>query len=245
MTLVPILVAGVLSVTLMSACSTQRDTPGTPVTSESPGASAARDAVSWTVAATLVECSGVGRMTCMRYRDTPGGPWKAHYGPIEGFEFRPGYESELLVRFVTVPRPPADGASRRVVLVGEIERRAVMEIDRPATLAGTAWQLAAMPGATALVGPRGPLSLSFDEAGRASGNSGVNRFSAGVEADATRLAFRAAISTRMAGPPEAMALESLFLARLQQTASWRIEGDRLTLRDATGAELMTFSRALQ
>jgi heat shock protein HslJ len=236
MSLVRFLVAGTLSFTLISACSTQGGSAGTA------DASAARDAVRWTVAATMVECSGVGRMTCMQYRDTPGGPWKRHYGQIEGFEFRPGYEADLLVRFVTVPNPPADGSSRRVLLVSETERRAVMETDRPTALAGTAWQLAEMSGATTLAGPRGPLSLSFDDAGRASGNSGVNRFSAGVEADATRLAFRAAISTRMAGPPDAMALESLFLARLQQTASWQIDGGRLSLRDAAGTVLMRFSR---
>jgi heat shock protein HslJ len=236
MSLVRFLVAGTLSFTLISACSTQGGTAGTA------DGSAARDAVRWTIASTLVECSGVGRMTCMRYRDTPGGTWKLHYGPIEGFEFRPGYESDLLVRFVTVSNPPADGSSRRVLLVSETERRAVMETDRPASLAGTAWLLAEMPGATTMAGPRGPLSLSFDDSGRASGNSGVNRFSAAAQADATRLVFRSAISTRMAGPPDAMALESLFLARLQQTASWQIDGGRLSLRDAAGTELMRFSR---
>lgn len=237
------LLAALMSATLLGACTAQPVSPGTSGSQPTPPAAAAYDTVRWTVAATLVDCVGVGPMRCMRYRDTPQGPWKAHYGPIEGFEFRPGYETDMTVRFVTAPRPPADGSSRRVVLVSEIERRAAMESDRPTALAGTAWQLAAMPGASTLAGPRGPLSLSFDEAGRAAGNSGVNRFTAGIEADATRLRFRGAISTRMAGPQDAMALESLFLARLQQTATWLIDGGRLALRDENGAELMSFVRA--
>jgi heat shock protein HslJ len=241
MSLPRILVALALSATLVTGCSAQK---APPEPSESNAAASQRDAVRWTIAATLVECVGVGRMTCMQYRDAPGGPWKTHYGPIEGFEFRPGYERDLLVRFVAVPKPPADGSSRRVVLVSEIQRRAEMT-DQPTALAGTAWQLVAMPGAATVAGSRGPLSLSFDEGGRASGNSGVNRFGAGFEADATTLRFRGAISTRMAGPPDAMALESLYLARLQQTASWRIEGGRLTLRDERGTELVTFSPALR
>jgi hypothetical protein len=64
-------------------------------------------------------------MTCLRYRDTDGGPWRLLYGPIEGFEFREGFETDLLVRFVQVPKPPADGSSRRVVMVRELARRAV------------------------------------------------------------------------------------------------------------------------
>ena len=46
----------------------------------------------------------------------------------------------------------------------------------------------------------------------------------------------------MAASPEAMALETAFLTRLQQTAAWRVEGDRLLLLDASGTTLMRFER---
>jgi heat shock protein HslJ len=39
-----------------------------------------------------------------------------------------------------------------------------------------------------------------------------------------------------------MALEREFLSRLQNVDSWRIEGDRLFLRDAAGTELIALQR---
>jgi len=201
------------------------------------------DAVVWTVAPALVDCVGVAPTRCLRYRDAPDGPWKLHHGSIEGFAFERGFETDLLVRFVRIPNPPADASSRRVVLVRELARRPVtLPPELPPMLADTSWEVVSMPGASSLVGLRGPLAMSFERGGRAAGNSGVNRFGASAEVDGDRLRFGHAISTRMAGPPEAMALEADFLGRLQRAASWRIEGDRLRLLDDTGAELMTLRR---
>jgi heat shock protein HslJ len=177
----------------------------------------------------------------MRYQERPGGPWLFHYGPIEGFEFKQGQEVDLLVRFVTVANPPADASSRRVVLVRELERRSVaVSGSIPSALAGSSWQVTSMRGVEITSGSR--LSLAFDEAGRAFGHSGVNRFSMGVKVDASSLRFEQALSTRMAGTPQAMALERDFLSRLQNVDSWRIESDRLVLRDAAGTELIGLQR---
>lgn len=234
---VRILCACCLAVAL-AACSAATPPSGAPT------GTADAEAVRWTIGPSLVPCTGVAPTRCMQYRDAPGGPWKNLYGPIEGFEFRPGQEVDVLVRFVPVPRPPADGASRRVVLVREIDRRTAMPAAAlPPALAGTAWRLVELPGTAAIAGPRGVPTLAFDAGGRASGLSGVNRFSAGTVTDVGALRFSNAVSTRMAGPPEAMALEAAFLSRLQQTAGWRIDGDRLELLDAAGARLMRFERA--
>ena len=203
----------------------------------------AADAVRWTIGPALVPCTGVAPGRCLQYRDVPGGSWKNHYGPIEGFEFQPGQEVDVMVRFVPVPNPPADGASRRVVLVSETDRRAAMPAAvLPPALAGSAWRLLEVSGTAAIVGPRGAPTLAFDSGGRASGLSGVNRYSAGTVADATALRFSNAVTTRMAASPEAMASETAFLTRLQQTAAWRVEGDRLLLLDASGTTLMRFER---
>jgi putative lipoprotein len=116
--------------------------------------------------------------------------------------------------------------------------------DVPSSLAGTRWRLVELAGAApAATGPRGVPTLAFDGAGRVSGHAGVNRYGAGVIADATTLRFGGPVTTRMAGPPEAMALESDYLARLQRVAAWRIAGDRLRLFDASGVTLMVFERA--
>jgi heat shock protein HslJ len=116
----------------------------------------------------------------------------------------------------------------------------------PSLLAGTAWQVVALPRFTLAPGTSlslGSLTLRFEEPARAAGNSGVNRFSAQVIADASQLRFVSPISTRMAGPPEQMALESEFLVRLQAVAVWKIDGNRLRLSDAAGLEMMVLERA--
>lgn len=247
--------AGTCCAVLLAACAATP--PGPPPGSGSAPTSAAAGmspgsggttvpagAVRWTVGPSLVECVGVAPMWCLLYRDAPDGPWKRHYGGIEGFEFRPGDETDLLVRFETVPRPPADASSRRTLLVREVERRTLSGGALPAALADTSWRLDAMPGAAIeTTGPRGAPTLRFDAGARASGDAGVNRFGARLDAGAGWLRVSAPMLTRMAGPPEAMALESEFLGRLARAGHWRVDADRLRLLDAAGGELMSLRRA--
>ena len=198
----------------------------------------------WTIGPGLVECVGVGPMWCLQYRDALDGPWKAFYGRIEGFEFRPGYETDLVVRSVPVPNPPADAPNRRVVMVRELERRPLAATVLPQALVG-AWQLVAMPGVASVAGPRGPITMTFEAPGRLTGQSAVNRYSSHVDAADGWMRVSGAVSTRMAGPQEAMMLESEFLARLQRAGVWRVQGELLRLRDAAGAEWMSLRRAAQ
>jgi len=193
----------------------------------------------WTIAGDLADCVGVAPMQCMRYQERPGGPWLFFYGPIEGFTFREGEEADVEVRYVPVPRPAVDASSHRVVLVRELARR-------PATvssLSGSDWQLIGMRGHSATAETLSGISMSVDDAGRVSGHSGVNRFSAQAQMQGSSLRLAAPISTRMAGSPEAMARESEFLGRLTRVATWRISGDRLLLSDQAGTELLAFRKA--
>jgi len=115
----------------------------------------------------------------------------------------------------------------------------------PQALAGSAWQVVALPRFSLAPGTSlslASLTLRFEEPARAAGNSGVNRYSAQVNADASLLRFVSPISTRMAGPPELMALESAFLVRLQAVSAWKIDGNRLRLSDAAGLELIVLER---
>lgn len=230
--------------TLFAACAGSG--PAAPLVAAPPAAApgGVEEGLRWTIGPALVDCVGVAPTVCLTFRDTPEGPWKRFFGEIEGFEFRPGHETDVLVRQVPVPRPPADAPSRRTVLIREIQRRPITTSTLPAALAGTSWQLDAMQGATVpATGARGPVTLGFDAAARVAGMSGVNRYGAHVDAGLDWLRVSGAISTRMAGPPEAMAFESEFLARLQQAGGWRIVGDRLRLLDAKGLELMALRRA--
>ncbi|WP_431796718.1 META and DUF4377 domain-containing protein [Cupriavidus metallidurans] len=69
-----------------------------------------------------VECSGVGKMQCYRWRESPDVPWQLWYGPIEGLDFEPGVSYKLRVREYQVPNPPADAASIRWQLLDVEER---------------------------------------------------------------------------------------------------------------------------
>ena len=78
-------------------------------------------------------------------------------------------------------------------------------------------------------------------AGRSvSGFAGVNRFNGRLAAEGPFL-FEPLAMTRMAGPPPAMELETLYVAALQQATGWKIEGDALVL-SADGIPVLNFRR---
>lgn len=70
-----------------------------------------------------VECSGVGKMQCYRWRESPDAPWQLWYGPIEGLDFEPGVRYKLRVREYQVPNPPADASTIRWQLLDVVERQ--------------------------------------------------------------------------------------------------------------------------
>ncbi len=86
-------------------------------------------------------------------------------------------------------------------------------------------------------------SLRFDADGKVSGFGGVNRLFGSTDAAALaagRLDLGRLASTKMAGPPAAMRLESSFLQSLSRATSFAFDdAGRLTLSDATGT-LMRF-----
>lgn len=76
--------------------------------------------------------------------------------------------------------------------------------------AGTSWRILEV-GDLVLTGD---ATLSFDEEGRASGSSGVNRFTAAYSVAGAVLTLGPIAGTRMMGPPELMAEEQAVLAVL-------------------------------
>ena len=77
--------------------------------------------------------------------------------------------------------------------------------------------------------------------GGVSGFAGVNQFNGSLAAEGPFL-FTPLATTRMAGPPPAMELETRYLAALQQATAWKVEGDGLVL-SAEGIEVLEFRRA--
>jgi heat shock protein HslJ len=111
----------------------------------------------------------------------------------------------------------------------------------PTALEGTTWQaLAYNNGRGALQSPAADTGITavFGADGSLSGNASVNQYSTTYTVSGETMSVGGAIvTTKMAGPPEAMEQEAAYLAALPLTATYTIEGNELWLRDAEGAAL--------
>ena len=58
-----------------------------------------------------VDCEGEGPQTCYLVKENPEDEWSLWYFEIEGFEYEPGYEYELIVSENNVENPPTGGSS--------------------------------------------------------------------------------------------------------------------------------------
>ena len=97
-----------------------------------------------------------------------------------------------------------------------------------ATLANTRWQLESLDDAA----PAGeaPLTLEFDAAGRVSGSSGCNRFSASYALEGDALRFGPIASTKMARLDEAlMQQEMAYLAALEAVTHYEQSTESLVI----------------
>lgn len=101
------------------------------------------------------------------------------------------------------------------------------------TLEDTDWVLTGLNGeAVSVTESMMTPSIRFDrEAGLAAGNSGVNQFSGGYTLTDGSIEFGPMRSTMMAGPPEAMELESTFMQALNAMTGWRIVDGTLEFLD--------------
>ncbi len=79
---------------------------------------------------------------------------------------------------------------------------------------------------------------------RAAGFTAVNHFRTAIDRLGSRLRFNGIASTRRAGPPPAMEVESALMRSLTATRFYRILGDRLDLLGANGAPVARFEARL-
>lgn len=90
-----------------------------------------------------------------------------------------------------------------------------------------------------------PVMLTIDADGAVSGNAGINQYSGSVDTGDWpngEIEFGPMAVTRMAGPPEAMALESRYLGALDAVRTFVVDADALTLLGESGESLL-FQRA--
>jgi heat shock protein HslJ len=117
-----------------------------------------------------------------------------------------------------------------------------------ARLAGR-WTVRSVPGgdgddegteAPAGDAPSAWLEVARD--GAVSGHGGVNRFTGTMRTDGDRVYLSPVRTTRMAGDPDAMAAEAALSEALGRVASYRLDGDRLDLRDQDGEVVVRLRR---
>ncbi|NEQ44975.1 MAG: DUF4377 domain-containing protein [Leptolyngbya sp. SIOISBB] len=64
-----------------------------------------------------VECVGVAPQQCLQVRYSLADEYELFYSSINGFNYEPGYEYELIVQKTPVENPPADASSIEWTLV--------------------------------------------------------------------------------------------------------------------------------
>ena len=87
-------------------------------------------------------------------------------------------------------------------------------------------------------------TLSISSEGVVYGLSGINQYRSSLAFEGTSegsFSMGPIAATRMAGPPEAMEIETRFLTALQDATGYRVQGNELVLTGAEG-DLLRFTR---
>lgn len=107
-------------------------------------------------------------------------------------------------------------------------------------LAGTSWVLSELNGQPVLADTT--ISLQFGAEGQASGTDGCNRYTTSYSAEGDAIQFSPnAAMTMMACPTPIMDQATAYMAALTTAATFAVDGDTLTLSDASGAPLAVFA----
>lgn len=117
----------------------------------------------------------------------------------------------------------------------------------PAPLAGTPWTLSSIHAADAVSSVIAGTSITalFGDDGQISGSGGCNRYFASYTLKGTAITVGPAGSTEMyCGAQGVMDQESMYLNHLGQAKTVSLTGDTLTLSDAAGRALLTYTKTL-
>lgn len=185
----------------------------------------------------MVDCEGVGPRKCLLVKENPDDEYTLFYDPIEGFEYKEGYEYELLVKVESVEDPPADASSIKWTLLEEVNKTVSLE--------GRLWKLESYlngDGAEMAVLPGTEVTVEFRD-GQLGGNAGCNNYFGSYEVDGNNLTIGPTGMTEMyCGAPEGvMDQESAYLAALQSAASYQVVDDQLQIANAEGEAVLTYT----
>jgi heat shock protein HslJ len=115
----------------------------------------------------------------------------------------------------------------------------------PAPLVGTNWTLDSFYSADAVSSVEAGTTITavFDQVGNVAGSAGCNHYFASYSVTGTMMTLGAPGSTKMYCTGQGiMQQESTYLASLSRAAAFSISGNRLSLSDAKGAVLLSFTR---
>ena len=107
------------------------------------------------------------------------------------------------------------------------------------TLEGSQWILATLNGAEPL--PDTTITASFEGDGVVGGTDGCNRYSAQYQVDGDQITITLGMGTMMACPELIMQQAMDYMAALESAATYQIQDGVLSLLDADGNVLATFS----
>jgi len=150
------------------------------------------------------------------------------------------------MRSLAPARPATRRAAALLVLCATVLAGcSSVSLDEP--IESRTWRLAnlGMQPVVPSADPQRDPQLVFDRSsGRVSGSGGCNRITGSYQRDGTKLKIGPLAATRMACLDAGRgALESGFLAALQSTASYTMNGQDLVLFDARGQAVATLSSA--
>lgn len=200
---------------------------------------AAGETVTMFVNSERVACTGVAPMMCLQVRESEDADWQFFYSGIDGFFFVPGYVYELVVLKTPVESPPADGSSIAWTLV-EIVSKTPAYSGEPVAIVGTEWLLRSF-GEESIVRydeTVTPVTLVLHEDLSVSGNAGCNNIIGGFTEGEGSITFGPLGTTMMMCDEAAMAVEQAFLAALDGTHAYQINGNMLEIVYAAG--VLTF-----
>ncbi len=115
------------------------------------------------------------------------------------------------------------------------------------SLSGTSWiALSYNNGKQAVVSVLADSEITaiFGEDGKLSGSAGCNNYTATYSVDGKSIQISPAATTRMMcqTPEGVMDQEAAYLSAIQAAASYQLQGNSLTLKDADGATLAQYTR---
>jgi heat shock protein HslJ/pimeloyl-ACP methyl ester carboxylesterase len=184
----------------------------------------------WTVASydELAESVGSGNLFALRFVDANG---HCTFSPDQL-----GAAINALVTWIDGGDPPPPGE----LAVPVDNPFAILFADPLVDLLRAAtgsWRLTTVDGEPAPAVTTNIPTLNIADDGTISGVAGVNRVRASFTAIDGRLGLTPIAGTKMAGPPEAMALERAVLDRLQSLTDVTVDGDILTIHADDGGSL--------